>query len=242
MKKAIIASAIVISAGVVAFAAGPGTMLTVVFGTPEVACPGDATIEYTVTSTSGQAASVVETLTGSTSLANAYTIKSGNVADGWTIAGRTKTFDHVFHAANLPDGDYTLQVCVTEAGSNGNPGKTVCESQVFTVNCADLVINPCANTAPFGEVLGNTHISHTSAVQIQFAGDFGDYAFIEITGDNNFYASTWVNRNGDSCNYHVNWKFTNPSGADLYGTPQPGVYTAKVTGNNKTLQFPISLN
>ena len=39
-------------------------MLTVVFGTPAITCPGDATIEYTVTSTSAQEAGVVETLSG----------------------------------------------------------------------------------------------------------------------------------------------------------------------------------
>jgi len=242
MKKAIIVLTIALSAGAVALTAGPATMLTVVFGTPAITCPGDATIEYTVTSTSAQEAGVVETLSGPVTRSASYTIKSGNVANGWTVAGRTKTFDGVFHATNLTDGDYTLQVCVTEAGSNGNPAKTVCESQAFTVNCAELVINPCANEAPFGEVVGNTHISHTSSVQIQFAGDFGDYASIEITGDNNFYAATTVNRNGDSCNYHVNWKFTNENGADLYGTPQPGVYSAKVTGNGKTLQFAIVLH
>lgn len=34
-----------------------------------------------------------------------------------------------------------------------------------------------------------------------------------IIGSN--VAAGWINRNGDSCNYHANWKFTNGSGADI---------------------------
>jgi hypothetical protein len=241
MKKTTIALTIVLAAGAAAFAAGH-TILTVVFGTPAIVCPGEATVEYTASSTSGQQATVVESLTGPTAKSSTYVINAGNSAGGWTVAGRTKTFDGVFHATGLADGDYSLQVCVTEAGSNGNPAKTVCETRAFTVNCADAVVNACANVAPFGEVVGNKHIETSSGVQINFDGDFGDYATIEITSDN-FYASATVNRNGDSCNYHVSWKFTNENGGDIYTTdPAAGVYSAKVTGNGKTLEFPITLN
>ena len=113
-----------------------------------------------------------------------------------------------------------------ETGPGGNPAKTICSSQAFTVNCAEAIVNPCANAAPFGEVTGNTHITSSSGVQIQFSGDFGEYATIDITGDNSFYATAIVGRNGDSCNYHVSWKFNNGSGADIYSPASAGVYAA----------------
>jgi hypothetical protein len=51
-----------------------------------------------------------------------------------------------------------------------------------------------------------------------------------------------VVRAGDSCNYHANWKFTNDSGADIYGNNGDGVYTVTVTGNNQTpLEFSVTL-
>lgn len=51
-----------------------------------------------------------------------------------------------------------------------------------------------------------------------------------------------ISRNGDSCTYHANWKFTTESGADIYGNNGPGVYTLTITGNGKTLQFSTTLN
>jgi hypothetical protein len=91
-------------------------------------------------------------------------------------------------------------------------------------------------------VVGNTKIGDRSTVQINFEGNFGSSALVEITNADGFYLSTYVDRNGDSCNYHANWKFTTGDGADLFGNAGPGVYTVKVTGNGVNLEFPVTLS
>lgn len=174
--------------------------------------------------------------------AYSYAIPPGNVPGGWTFAGRTKTHDGLFQANGLPNGTYSLQVCVTQSGSGGNPNKTVCNSETIVVDCAAAAVgNPCASAAPFGEVVGNDKISDHATAQINFEGDFGPTAYVEITDANGFYRSATVRRDGDSCNYHVRWKFTTDDGADIFGNDGAGVYTVTVSGNNHALQFSTTL-
>jgi hypothetical protein len=223
-----------------------GTTLTLTFGTPTIFCTrngGSVSATYTLATTAAEAANVTETLTlnGSEVKSNSFTIASGNAANGggWTFAGRTKTFDGTFTADGLPDGTYTLEVCAAQSGSNGNPGKAVCQSETVVVSCA--TIDPACSSEPFGEVVGNHHISVNAAAQVNFRGDFGDAALLTITSPNGSAASATVNRDGNSCNYHANWKFTNTSGADIYGNDGPGPYTLVVTGNGHTLTFSATL-
>lgn len=246
MKKRAMALALIVIGGITASAA---VTLTIAFGTPTVECTingANVSVEYTVGSTDASPSAVVETLRDSSNVTkktNSYNITGSNVAGGWIVAGRVKTYDATFQATGLTDGDYSLEVCLTQAGSGGNPSKQLCQTKAITVNCGQLVANPCANTAPFGEVLGNKHISDTSTAQIQFEGDFGPIAHLEITDSNGAYVgSADINRNGDSCNYHANWKFTNGNGADITGNHGAGVYTLKVTGNGKELEFSATLN
>ena len=246
MRKPAMALALLFAGGVAAWAA---VTLTIAFANPDVECTlngANVSVDYTISSTDASSSAVVETLTDSnnvTKKTKSYTIVGANQPGGWIVAGRTKTFDATFQATSLADGDYSLEVCVAQAGSGGNDGKTVCQTKTITVNCGEAVVNPCANTAPFGEVLGNKHISDNSTAQIQFEGDFGPTAHLEITDSNGAYVgSADISRNGDSCNYHANWKFTNGSGADIYGNYGPGVYTLKVTGNGKILEFSTTLN
>jgi hypothetical protein len=247
MRKAAIVFAIATGVGFTAFAAG--TALSIVFGSPWVECPdGNVTVDYTISTTAGDGATVTEKLTDSSNSTigtpNTYTISSGNVPGGWTFAGRTKTHDGVFKANGLSDGDYSLQVCVIQAGSIGNTAKTICESKTIHVACAEQVLNPCASTAPFGEVVGNKHIGDHATAEIQFEGNFGQSALVEITdSEGAFVGSAYISRAGGSCNYHANWKFTTDDGADIYGNHGPGLYTIKVTGsNNASLEFPVVLN
>lgn len=118
----------------------------------------------------------------------------------------------------------------------------MCNSETIVVQCADEIWNPCASAAPFGEVVGNNKITDHSTAQINFEGDFVYVAHIEISNTDGFLRSANVNRNGESCNYHANWKFTNGSGADIFGNNGPGTYTVKVTGNGKILTFSTTLN
>ena len=188
---------------------------------------------------------MTETLTDGSNVTvatRAYTILSGNVAGGWTFAGRTKTHDGLFQNGGLVDGTYSLQVCVSQAGSGGNENKTVCKTESIIVACAAQIVNPCASTTLHGEVVGNDKISVNAAAQMQFRGDFGPNAFVEISGPNSFYRSASVARSGDSCEYHANWKFTNSSGADFYGNNGAGVYAVKVSGNTNTLEFSVTLS
>jgi hypothetical protein len=242
MKKLGVGLSVVLGTGLALSAAG--TALSIVFGEPSVVCPdGDVSASYTISTTAADAATVTETLTDSNSATvtqKAYTIPAGNVSGGWIFAGRTKTYDGLFQANGLSNGTYSLQVCATQSGAGGNPDKTVCNSVTIIVACADP--NPCASVGPFGEVVGNNRIRVDSAAQILFRGNFGPSALIEITDTEGFYRSATVVRAGDSCNYHANWKFTNDSGADIYGNNGDGVYTVTVTGNNQTpLEFSVTL-
>ena len=245
MKKVVSSLMFVLTFGVALSAA---VTLTITFQSPEVECTVDGanvSVAYTVGSSNASPTTVVETLTdsnGATKKTRSYVISDESVAGGWIMGGRTKTYDATFQAAGLADGDYSLEVCVTQPGSGGNPEKKVCQSQPITVNCVEALVNPCANTAPFGEVTANTRIRVTAAAQIQFKGDFGPVAFVEITDASGFYKSASVPQSGDSCNYHANWKFNTGDGADIYGNNGPGVYTVKVTGNAKTLEFSVTLN
>ena len=247
MKKAALAIAMGLAASVVAGAAG--TALAITFGTPSVDCPGgNVTVDYTISTTAGDGATITEKLTDVNNVTvgtpKSYTILSGNVVGGWTFAGRTKTHDGVFQASGLADGDYLLQVCATQAGSNGNASKTICQSQSIHIACGEQVVNPCASVSPFGEVVGNKNLGDHSTVQIQFEGNFGPIAYLEITDSNGgFVGSATIGRAGDSCNYHANWKFTTGDGADIYGNHGPGVYAIKITGsNNENYEFPVTLN
>jgi hypothetical protein len=232
--------------GTVAALTAAGTELSIALGEPTVICPdGNVSVSYTIATTAASAATVNETLTDSsnnTVAQRSYDILSGNVPGGWVFAGRTKTYDGLFQTTGLSDGNYSLQICVTQAGSGGNPNKTVCTTQPIVIRCVDQIANPCASTAPFGEVVANNKISKDAAAQIQFRGNFGPTAAIEITDANGFYRSASVSKAGDSCNYHANWKFTTSSGADIFGNNGAGVYTVTVTGNNQPpLQFSVSL-
>ena len=243
MRKAGIAVAMALSTAVAVWAAG--TALSITFGSPTVICPdGNVSADYTISTTAASGATVTETLSSASNplvAQHSYDILPGNVSGGWTFGGRTKTYDGTFVANGLSNGTYSLQVCVTQAGSGGNPDKTVCNSETIVVACSDT-FNPCASVAPFGEVEGNNQITDHSTVQINFEGDFGTVATVEISNTNGFFRSANVNRNGDSCNYHANWKFTTDNGADIFGNDGPGVYTVKVSGNNQTLEFPVTLH
>lgn len=243
MKRITIGVVAVMLAAASVWAAG--ATIGISFGDVIVDClTRTVTADYTITATAADAAAVSETLTqGSTVVrTNSYNIPAGNTVDGWAFAGRTKTHDGQFVATGLPDGTYTLQVCATQAGSGGNAAKMDCQTQTIVVACAAGNTSPCANTAPFGEVVGRKKITGQATVQINFAGDFGPNAFVEIKKDGSTVGSANVPRNGDSCNYHASWKFTTGSGSDIYGNTGAGVYQVTVTGNGQDpLVFSVTL-
>ena len=151
-----------------------------------------------------------------------------------------RLYDGTFTASGLADGTYTLEVCAAQGGSNGNPGKAICQSETIVVSCAPTADPPCSS-GPFGEVVGNRHINVDATAQINFKGDFGDSATLSITAPNGVTTTASIDRDGNSCNYHGNWKFTNGSGADIYGNEGPGTYTLVVTGNGNSLTFSTTL-
>ena len=243
MRKAGIAVTLALSTAVAAWAAG--TALSITFGSPTVTCPdGNVSADYTISTTAASGAAVTEKLTDASTVVvaqHSYDILPGNVPGGWTFGGRTKTYDGTFVANGLCNGTYSLQVCATQAGSGGNPDKTVCNSVTIVVACSETW-NPCASVSPFGEVVGNNQITDHSTAQINFEGDFGTVAHVEISNTNGFFRSANVNRKGDSCNYHASWKFTTDDGSDIFGNDGPGVYAVKVSGNNQTLEFSVTLH
>lgn len=228
-------------------AVAAGTALSVSFDTPTVTCPNAmVSAPYTIATTAGDGATVVETLRTSDATptivaSNQYAIAAGNVTTGggWTFAGRTKTRDGVFTTAGVANGTYQLEVCATQSGSGGNPNKTTCATETILIYCETVQTTPCTE-APFGEVIGNKNISSNAAAELQFRGDFGPSANVTVVG-NGFSDSASINQNGNSCTYHANWKFQKASGSDLFGANGAGVYTATVTGNGNTLTFTVSL-
>jgi hypothetical protein len=221
-----------------------GTALVVSFDTPVVTCPiGGVSAPYTIATTAGDAATVVETLTLNEAVvaSKQYVVASGNVSTGggWLFAGRTKTRDGVFTTSGLVNGTYQLEVCATQAGSAGNPNKKTCAVETIVVNCDLVLTTPCTE-APFGEVVGNTHIGSHAAAELQFRGDFGPSALVTVAGPG-FSDSASINQNGNSCTYHANWKFQNANGSDLSGDGGPGSYLVTVTGNGHTLTFLVDL-
>jgi hypothetical protein len=237
-----LASAAVVWAG--------GTVLSIGFETPTVTCPnGNVSAAYTISTTAADGASVSETLYLGDPLdnhvfaSNSYTILSGTGAGGWTSSGgRTKTHDGTFTAAAVPNGTYTLEVCATQAGSGGNSNKTTCQTETIVVDCNDTVSDNACRLTAFGEVVGNLHISSKATVQINVKGNFGDSANIRITGPNGYDSGDFsISQNGNSCNYHANWKFNESSGADIYGNGGAGDYTVTVTGNGQSLVFVVTL-
>lgn len=221
-----------------------GTALSVTWDTVTVSCPnGDVSAPYTIATTAGEAATVVETLTLEDTVVTSkqYIVPSGNVTTGggWVFAGRTKTRDGVFTTSGLQNGTYELEVCATQAGSAGNPNKKTCAVETIIVNCGAVLPTPCT-AAPFGEAVGNNHIGSQAAAELQFRGDFGSSALVTVTG-NGFSDSASINQNGNSCTYHANWKFQNANGADLFGANGPGAYLVNVTGNGKSLDFVVTL-
>jgi hypothetical protein len=245
VRSAAMATAIILFSAASMWAAG--TTMTLTFGTPTVACTtngGSVSAPYTIATTAGDGASVTETLTlnGTEVKSHTFTIPGGNIANGggWTFAGRTKTFDGTFTADGLANGTYTLEVCAAQNGSNGNPAKSVCQSETVVVSCATP--DPVCSSGPFGEVVGNKNISVNATAQINFKGAFGDAPLLTITSQKGVAASAPINRDGNSCNYHANWSFTGKGkGADIDGNDGPGTYTVVVTGNGQSVTFFVTL-
>jgi hypothetical protein len=172
---------------------------------------------------------------------NTKTIAAGNVANGggWTFAGRTKSYDGEFRADGIANGVYSLQVCATQAGANGNGNKTACDVETITVQCNVAPSGPCYEQ-PFGEIENNGHISLRSAVAtINFKGDFGPEPSVTITGPLGHTITNTVEGSGNSCVYTALWRFdTDANGAATFrGNDGPGTYTFDVVGNGRTLHF-----
>lgn len=243
-----LALAIIAAAATTIWAAAP--VMTLTFGIPTVVCTnsgGSVSASYTIATTAGDAAAVTETLrlNNTDVLSNSFTIASGNVVNGggWNFAGRaTKTFDGTFTASNLANGEYTLEVCAVQNGANGNPGKSICQSETVVISCG--AADSACSSRPFGEIVGNPELKQQAPVQINFKGDFGDSALLTISGPNGGGVEpASINRDGNSCNYHANWKLSTPyKGGDIYGNDGPGVYVFTVTGNGNVLTFTAAIN
>jgi hypothetical protein len=214
-----------------------GTSLSVLVDDPVVTCAaggGSATVDitYSVASTAAaDAASITLQIIGDASSIDAAAIASGCVADGgdWTCNGRTKTADRSY-STTLANGTYTIQICATQNGSGGRLPKTAC-SQIknITVDCPVELPAPACPSSYFGEFSGNTNLCNGSPIQVNFTGDFGETATLNITGPD--YSDTIsVDRDGDSCNYHASWDANGP------GKPVAihGEYTFTVNGTTVT--------
>jgi hypothetical protein len=158
--------------------------------------------------------------------------------DNWTVNGRNKTFTS-FYTIDLAPGNYTFQICAIQQGANGNPDKQACATQMsFTVVPCTTPVSDCGASAPHGEIVGNQqNVCTTKQVNVQWSGDFGDSATLNITSNKQgqLYNGS-ITHEGDSCQYHLNWDST-------AGTPQSDEsWTFTINGNNKTDTFSVSCN
>ncbi|HEX9112887.1 MAG TPA: hypothetical protein VF888_00945 [Nitrospirota bacterium] len=208
-----------------------GTSLVVTLENPAVVCRADGlgadvTAGYAVTSSGAADAAVMEAFIGTTEYP-LPTIASGNIADGggWTFAGRTKTAEGDFGPLYLANGDYTLTVCATQGGANGQTSKHACSTPApIAVHCTST--DPCANEGAFGDVPANKNLCKANGnIEIQFKGNFGDTATLVIDGPSGsgFNSTVTIDKAGDSCNYHYNWD-------PVAGQPA-GSYTFTVNGS-----------
>jgi hypothetical protein len=231
----LLALLLALATGIATVAYAAGTGLSITFGDATIVCKGDGSganvsFQWTATSTgAADAATVTGQIDGGT-IFSLPGIAAGNVTTGggWTFAGRIKTADGSYSTV-LPNGTHTFTVCTTQKGVNGNPDKSSCTTQTVVVNC--LSTDACANAQVFGEVPANKNLCLANGhIEVQFSGNFGDPASLEIDGPNEsgFSRTDLVNRAGDSCNYHFNW---DPH--DSQGNGGAGTYTFKVTGNNQ---------
>lgn len=215
-----LAIALAVAAGLVVYA---DTVVSVAFSDPTITCNASGTgatvtFNYTVTSNSSSAATVTGAIDDGTPFA-----LPGIATTDWTCGSpcNTKTAEGTY-TTTLTNGTHTFEVCATQPGSGGNPDKTGCETQTVVVNCSPASTG-CSSKV-FGEVPANKNLCSASGkIEIQFSGDFGPTATLEIDGPNDFSTSFPVDRAGASCNYHYNWDPGTGNGG-------PGNYSFKVTG------------
>jgi hypothetical protein len=222
-------------AGAVVYAAG--TSLSVLIDSVSYNCDnGSVLVQYTVRSTAAADAATVTATIAGVDQGTIQTIASGNVNDGggWVFSGRNKSAEGSYTTSiALANGSYTVEVCATQAGSNGNPDKTACASTTLVVACG---ASPCSGEA-FGEIPANKNLCKANGhINFQFRGDFGETATLVITGPDGNWVSDQipVGRDGLSCNYHYNWD----PGTDNGGA---GTYSFKVTGNGHELTYGADL-
>jgi hypothetical protein len=220
-----------------AFAAGTALSID---GTATVVCRddgsgiADVTFDWSVTS-SGSADSAE--MTGQVDDQPVFglpTIASGNVTGGggWTFAGRMKTADDSF-TAELANGPHAFTVCATQSGANGRLSKTACTTLNVTVECDVPEPKTCAETAFFGEVVGNPNlcVGNGPTINVQAEGDFGESPTLTMKWPNDDENSPArliaVDHAGNSCNYIGHWKTKDNNGG-------AGAYLFTISGNDLT--------
>lgn len=223
-----------------------GTALTVMVDTPTVDCLSDGTgadvnLLYSVVTT-GAAGETDLTLVIDGEESEIGTIASGNVEDGggWTFDGRTKTAEGSV-TGFYENGGYTFQICATQDGGGREPKSACSEPVTVTVEClgggGDGGDEGCPVSEFFGELVSNPKMCNGRGqvkIQIQFRGDFGSFATLDIEGPEGYRLSEVVPRNGNSCTYHHNW--------NLGKQPSGGVYTIVVNGGELVYGLTLSCN
>jgi hypothetical protein len=224
--------ALALLSGSTAFAQGTGLSMDLTTTLGEcVNGVSEVTVAYTVTSTgAADSATVSYSVSGGISAVGTLpTIASGLVTDGggWTKGqGAIKTAGGELKLS-LANGEYDIEVCAEQHGSDGNPDKQACNSVHVQVNCA--LEGTCDQRSElFGEVVGNKNLCQSeSRINVQVKGLFGPTAMLEVKDQGGALVGLFsTTRAGDSCVYHWN---LDPK---TWAAATAGFYTFRVIGEN----------
>ena len=186
-----------------------------------------ATVNYTVMTNPGG----VEVQAGSLpSIAEGTT--TDTPAGDWVNDKGTKTYSDSFNLT-LSNGTYDIEVCVDQSGATER--KHACGTITVTVDCQITEETCDKGNVIFGEVVGNKNVCKASnVVNFQFAGLYGPTATVDLSGPGGFHKTFYVDRAGDSCNYHLLWQATGDNGG-------AGNYTLAVSGNGNSESYDVAL-
>lgn len=199
------------------------TPLSVTLGEPDVACNADGesatvTTHYTVISGNASPATMTASIGDADYQLPVIDNDPSTVGDDWIIGGNSKMAEDDF-IISLENGTYSLTICADHAS------KTACsDPAMISVDCASS--DPCASVGAFGEVPANKNLCKANGhIEIQFRGSFGDSAELTISNNYFFSKTVYVDKAGDSCNYHYNW---DPSEDGIANAEDAGTYSFEV--------------
>lgn len=188
------------------------------------------TFGFHLSSQAASAASLTYTQTGGTFVSGPTYVADGIKPDGdWSFTGgkgAAKTYDSSFVYTFPGTGTFTVTVCARQPG---NDHDNACSSGTVVLACTAQTDNKCdKQTDVTGKVGNGSALSCKSTINFTFKGPYGKTTPVTVQSDamrladGNSYFTLPVARNGNSCEYNLQWKPADTIGAG--GTVGSGTY------------------